>query len=290
MVDQLGLMHAGLRCLRAAKQDAWTLSFHACNLDPRTRVSFVEWCDKTVSALQTGQSFEPEHELDKHALLPSWRHGMMPVEKKQVRATVVRHGGCTVACVDELRVVSHVALKDVQNAHVCVECALECPAQLDMLALEEASLEVAESEEATEAELNVESVTAGASHWQLKPDDHAGEKLFRHMSLKRETATVLISSLPRCLDVATSKTNREVLKKALELIDGKNPVAKRKLMRDAGGDAATQRLAKSRSGIVNDPARMDRMENGQQLKALLADVCHREQVARQSSWSREEMP
>jgi hypothetical protein len=60
-------------------------------------------------------------------------------------------------------------------------------------------------------------------------------------------------------------------------------------MHDAGGDAATQRLAKrkldswgrvkSHSGIVNDPARMDGMENGRQLSASLADTSHREQMA-----------
>jgi hypothetical protein len=120
MVDQWGLTHTGLCCLRAAKRDTWTRSFHACNLDPCTRVHFVEWCDETASVLQTGQSFKPEHKLDKHALLPSWWHGMMPVEKKQVLATVARHGRGTAACVDELRVVSHIVLKDVQNAGVCV--------------------------------------------------------------------------------------------------------------------------------------------------------------------------
>jgi hypothetical protein len=165
----------------------------------------VEWCDKTALALQTGQSFKPEHKLDKHALLPSWWHGMMPVEKKQVLTrTVVRHGGHAAECVDELCVVSHIALKDVQSARVCVECALECSAQLDMLAPEEASLAVAESEEATEAEFNMESATAGLSHWRLKPDGRTGKKLFGHMILKRETATVLISSPARCQDLAIS--------------------------------------------------------------------------------------
>ena len=88
----------------------------------------------------------------------------MPVEKKQVFTAVAKHGGYTVACVDELRDLSRIALKDVQNARICVECALECPAQLDMLAPEEASLAVAESEEVIEAELNMESATAGLSH------------------------------------------------------------------------------------------------------------------------------
>jgi hypothetical protein len=60
-------------------------------------------------------------------------------------------------------------------------------------------------------------------------------------------------------------------------------------MHDAGADVATQRLAKqkldlwghvkSHSGIVNDPARVDRMENGRQLWASLADTSHRKQMA-----------
>jgi hypothetical protein len=140
-----------------------------------------------------------------------------------------------------------------------------------------------------EAELNMESATAGLSHWRLKPDGCTGEELFSHMILKRETAPALISSPARFLDIAISKTNREVLKNTSELIAGKNVATKRELMRDAGGDAATQRLAKrkldswghvkSHSGIVNDPARMDRMENGRQLSASLADMSHREQMA-----------
>jgi hypothetical protein len=148
---------------------------------------------------------------------------------------------------------------------------------------------VAESEEATEAELNMESATAGLSHWRLKPDGHTGKKLFGHMILKRETAAVLISSPARCPDIAISKTNQEVLKNTSELIARKNAVAKRELMRDARGDAATQRLAKrkldswghvkSHSGIVNDPACMDRMENGRQLAASLADTNHPKQMA-----------
>ena len=109
------------------------------------------------------------------------------------------------------------------------------------------------------------------------------------MILKREIAPVLISSPAGYLDIEISKTNREVLKNTSEQIAGKNTAAKRELMRDAGGEAATQRLAKrkldswgnvkSHSGIVNDPAHMDRMENGRQLSASLADISCREQMA-----------
>jgi hypothetical protein len=149
--------------------------------------------------------------------------------------------------------------------------------------------QLVEGGELVEDYIGREPATAGLSHWQLKPKGYTGEKLFGHMILKRETATVLIGSPARYLDVAISKTNRQVLKNTSELIAGKNAVAKRELMRDAGGDAATQRLAKrkldswghvkSHSGIVNDPARMDRMENGRQLAASLADISHREQMA-----------
>ena len=35
VVEQWGLVHVGLFEIRSTKQDTWTVSFHACNLDPR---------------------------------------------------------------------------------------------------------------------------------------------------------------------------------------------------------------------------------------------------------------
>ena len=46
VIDQWGLVHTVLYMLRVHKSSTWTRSFHAVNLDPRTRVSFADWCKK----------------------------------------------------------------------------------------------------------------------------------------------------------------------------------------------------------------------------------------------------
>jgi hypothetical protein len=47
VVDQWGLVQCGLFVIRATKRETWTRSFDACNLDPRTRVSFQQdWAKK----------------------------------------------------------------------------------------------------------------------------------------------------------------------------------------------------------------------------------------------------
>ena len=57
---------------------------------------------------------------------------MIPVEKRAVVATVNKHDGSyTVGCCEELFEKSHIPYKDMQNIHVCVECAVEFPAQPD---------------------------------------------------------------------------------------------------------------------------------------------------------------
>ena len=57
---------------------------------------------------------------------------MSPVEKKAVVAIVNKHdGSCMVGCCKELFKKSHIPYKDMQNIRVCVECAAECPPQLD---------------------------------------------------------------------------------------------------------------------------------------------------------------
>ena len=47
VVDQWDIVHIGLIAIRATKRQTWTSSFDACNLDPRTRRTFEEWCKKT---------------------------------------------------------------------------------------------------------------------------------------------------------------------------------------------------------------------------------------------------
>jgi hypothetical protein len=46
VIDQYGLLHASLYTIRATTKKSWTSSFQACNLDPLTRASFSEWCQR----------------------------------------------------------------------------------------------------------------------------------------------------------------------------------------------------------------------------------------------------
>jgi hypothetical protein len=74
VVDQWGLIHAGLYTIRETKRETWIQSFKACNLHPVTHMEFGDWCAKIEQEyLQVGQSFEIEAvNVDKYTLLPSY--------------------------------------------------------------------------------------------------------------------------------------------------------------------------------------------------------------------------
>jgi hypothetical protein len=82
VIDQWGLLHVCLFIVRGMKAKTWTASFHACNMDPRTMVSFPEWCKKIAPILASGQTFKSECPVDVYSLLPGWWHGTLPEEKK----------------------------------------------------------------------------------------------------------------------------------------------------------------------------------------------------------------
>ena len=54
VVCQWGMIHVGLYAIRATLPKTWTNSFHACNMDPRTSISFPEWCSKIQHFIQSG--------------------------------------------------------------------------------------------------------------------------------------------------------------------------------------------------------------------------------------------
>ena len=75
---------------------------------------------------------ETEEMLEKYSYLPLFWHGMIPVKKKAAVAIFNKHDGSyTVDCCEELSKKSHIPYKDMQNIRVRVECAAECPGQLD---------------------------------------------------------------------------------------------------------------------------------------------------------------
>ena len=82
--DAWDLVHIGLAAVRELAPDSWVSSFKRVNLHPKFRVDFPSWCTRISGFLQGGDSFKPELSLiDKYSLLPSFWHGMDPVDKKR---------------------------------------------------------------------------------------------------------------------------------------------------------------------------------------------------------------
>jgi hypothetical protein len=84
VIDQWGLLHVCLYIAHGTKAETWTASFRACNMDPRTVISFPEWCKKIAPILAAGQNFKSETPVDMYALLPGWWHGALPEKKRKL--------------------------------------------------------------------------------------------------------------------------------------------------------------------------------------------------------------
>ena len=99
VVCQWVVIHVGLYAIRDTLPETWTNSFHACNTDPRTSLSFPECCSKIQNFIQAGKSFvAPVGTIDKYEMLPSFWHGMTLDEKKKVMVTIDLHGSYSIAC------------------------------------------------------------------------------------------------------------------------------------------------------------------------------------------------
>jgi hypothetical protein len=57
LIYQWSLVQVGMFAVRDTTRECCTQSFDSCNLDPRTRVSFGEWCERICHFLQGGESF-----------------------------------------------------------------------------------------------------------------------------------------------------------------------------------------------------------------------------------------
>ena len=128
----------------------------------------------------------------------------------------------------------------MQNLRVCVECAVECPSQLDKGALESSEVAAHLDAEVLDGKAVSTSIIDGLKMFKLKPKGKTGEELFAHMIMKLviSPSSKAIFSPSRYLDVAVSNGNRSVLASA----SGRH-VSKRKIMRDAGANGANIKLA-----------------------------------------------
>jgi hypothetical protein len=127
LIDQWSLVQVGMFSVRDTTRECWTQSFDSCNIDPRTRVSFGEWCERISHFLQGGESFVPEtfnansEAYHIYAMLPTWWHAMTPHEKKGAAAVEEVHGRqFTVECVTEMHLACSIPMKDMQNLRLCL--------------------------------------------------------------------------------------------------------------------------------------------------------------------------
>jgi hypothetical protein len=130
IIDQLSLVNIGMFAICDTTREFWTHSFDSCNLDPHTRVSFGDWCERIGHFLQAGESFVPESfdtnpkAEEIYAMLPSWWHDMPPNEKQAVAAIAEAHDRtfCVVR-IHQIHQVCSIPMKEMQNMCMCMEWA-----------------------------------------------------------------------------------------------------------------------------------------------------------------------
>ncbi|HSN65040.1 MAG TPA: hypothetical protein VLS94_00280 [Fusibacter sp.] len=302
IIDQWGLLLCGSYAVRATTPETWTKSFHACNMDPRSRVSFEAWCDKISLALRVGENCflnNGQAIVDTYSLLPAFWHHTPPEEKKMVKAMVygVYGGEYSVACCEALMKSCFIAKKDLQAIQLCLFCAEKCPEQLDMGVPTEANADPV-SEELARAQSSSSNINSGLNSFLLKPPGMKGMELFQHLESKmlmsptsKTQLEVKNLSPSQYINVEMTKENRLALAAAVD----PSLTSKRSIMMDAVGPGATKKMARrklnmfgkisSRCGTVNDPLSLKRMENRVMLAESMAQLSEMErtQVAKKKA-------
>jgi hypothetical protein len=234
--------------VRDTTRECWTASFDACNLDPRKRVSFGNWCLRIGHFLQAGESFKTEtFEVDPSAsniynMLPSFWNSMTPEEKKVVVEVAAQHNNqFTVGCVKQIHHECIMSMKDMQHVRLCLECAWEHPSHLDMEQPSHDNLsEVAEG--VVNAQADVMDACSGLSWFQLKPPGMTGQALLDHMFAQRQisfkTREDRRYEANSYLDLAIKPCNIAVLKHMAA-----PDLSKMAIMQDCAGNRATLNLA-----------------------------------------------
>ena len=201
IMDQWGLVHVGLYAIHSIKPDTWMSSFDSVNLDPRMRQSFTDWCKEILPALQTGQEFKLESDVDLYSLLPSFWHGMAPEEKKKAIAIVDKHAdGFTINCIHELCDEASIHVNELQNLHLCYELAKEHPSHLEMGAPTGPQIEAAQMNPKLEVvQATLKPLTNGLDLYCLHPsnlDKITPEEHLSHMIQFRKHDPKLSNFVP----------------------------------------------------------------------------------------------
>ncbi len=95
-IDQYDLIFTAMQIVCQCKSETWISLFQRVYLDPITRMSFKDWCKKIAPYLRAGEVYAEENvdptPQQLFNLLPSFRHGMQPANRRAVTTIMGSHG------------------------------------------------------------------------------------------------------------------------------------------------------------------------------------------------------
>ena len=294
-VDGWDLVHVGLAMIRELDPNAWTRSFTKVNLHPGHRVPFVDWCSRIKGFLQGGESFMPEEAFNAYAMLPGWWHAFSPDEKEQALVIYRDHDQTySAACVKMLHDKLHVPLDDMQSLRVCIEHAIEDPTHIQ----KGLPTGAPPPKEATEAQAVVPDANQGLVSFQLHPKKADGSQLFTPAQKFEHLIKMACRSVPdRKLLEVSAHLDVEISSEQKTII--LNPTATDYMMHNivshTTGEGAKRKIAKRKldsmgnatgsCGVLNDPARLLKMQNQLKLTESIAEINKLTQESKQQNFS-----
>jgi hypothetical protein len=293
-IDQYDLVLTGIRIVNKCTKEVWVCSFRRVNLDPRTRVSFVKWCQKIKQFLTAGEEFKEEladlSPQDTFNLLPSTWHGMEPAERRAVMTVLESHDfQYTAASLQQLHTECRIPYAQMNDVRVCVLIARQHPETLDMLPKKKED-QVPKIAAVKEAKAAAAKQSDGLDDFQLVPKDAEGkpkllgEDLLMHM-IKRRNAK--FAKEIRCgptpaLDVHLYDDSLEMIQPTAE------DVRRGRILEDHCGERAKKKCAKRKlnsiglvvgqSTVVNSAKNMARMQEELTFASACAEISRIEET------------
>ena len=283
-IDQYDLVLTGIRIVTKCSEEVWVCSFRRVNLDPRTRISFENWCQKIKQFLTAGEQFKEElvdlSPQETFNLLPATWHGMEPAERKVVMTILESHDfQYTAASLQQLHTECMAPYVQMNDVRVCVLIARQHPETLDMLPKK--TDEVTGIAAVEEAKAAAAKQSDGMDDFQLVPKNAEGkpkflrETLLEHM-IKRRNAKFLkeVRRGPTPgLDVHLYSDSLEMIQPTAE------DMRRARILEDHCGERAKRKCAKRKlnsiglvvgqSTVVNSAENMARMQE----ELNFADAC-----------------
>jgi hypothetical protein len=147
---------------------------------------------------------------DLFLLLPSFSHGMLPVQRKGICALIDEKEDFSVDCLQKLYSEFSIPFADMQNLRVCYELAKTDCSHLDR---GPPDATVVETQQQLPAEVKIAikattRVTEGLSSFELKPAGMKGLNIFDHM-IKNSFVAPVIRSHQVSILIVQSNTHLE---------------------------------------------------------------------------------